>query len=180
MKLKKITMLLAATIIGTSTFGQSVDKKRVEFKLKEEYSRYLMNNYGENGIILTSIKTHKKKEAYEYKFEKYNTDLQLAETITINVPANHWFTKGFKHENNWYALIGDKKGEKTILIVDAIKLTHKKVKMSVPLPPKMYSKEYFVAGNGLFINGTLKKQEIIYHVNLTTGKTKLINISYKK
>lgn len=171
MIIKHSFLLLLISFFAHTFTAQVQNIKRIEFELKEGYSNHEFAKFGDNGILLYSKSDELVEGVYEWKIERYSTDLELSETTFIKVPKGQRLDETFENETNLYLFFKSKKGAYNIFEVNAKTLEIRKSQGI--LPKKIWLKEFRVIQNTAFLTGSIKGEPTIYTINFQTGEKNL-------
>lgn len=150
-------------------------EKRIEFELNDDYDREIITEFGEAGFLISSLKEGSSKGKNEWKYERYDTNLELVQTEKVLLDDRLDRDLVFDHEDRTHSLYKDKKGNYTIVTVEAADLEVTKVEGI--LPKKMFLREMTVLGDYAFVTASRKNTSVLFSINWKTGDKKIIPIT---
>jgi len=177
LNIRSFSFFIALSLCTTISFAQVKTIKRIEFELKEGYSNHQFSKFGDNGIILFSKFDETIGDNSRWKIERYSTDLELSKTETVNIPRGQRLNETFENESHLFLFFKSKKGDYSIVKIEA-KTLMIETKKGI-LPKKMWPREFKIIDNTAFITGRVKKESIVFTVNLENGENNLRPISVK-
>lgn len=172
--------------IATSIQAQISHEKRIEIKLPSYNLDEKIHTFGKiytfekNGFIMYSKLSKyetKVKGKREWKYEKYDTELNKVETKSILLGDNLVDDIIIKKKENLYSLFSNKKGNFSLFIMNSTDL--KTTKIDGILPKKAFTVYMDIIGDYAFISLWMKKAPFLFSVNLKNGKTNLISVKIK-
>ena len=178
MKAKLLTILLLLISISL----QSQDKKekriqiekRIEFELKDGYSNESIIELGENGIILYAYdkKSSGKKDVWRYQL--YNTDLEIQKEIEVKVSSNFYINETWNNDDILITLYTSRKGNYSLSNIKVATL--KESRVVGKLPKKARINSMTALGDFVYLNISIKREKFLYSINWKTGDKNIIPV----
>lgn len=165
-------ILLALTLTLQTGQTQISIKNRLEFELNNGYSDEKILEFGQYGFIIASKSFDLKGDKREWKYEKYDINLKSVKSKSIFLNKKLFSDESYESKFETHRFFRDRKGNFTIVSVDAKNL--KVTKASGVLPKKTYVSDMAVIGNYAFFKAVSKKEPFLFSVNWKTGDKKLI------
>jgi hypothetical protein len=94
----KYILLCVTLFLSFNQYAQVERVKRLEFKSKDGYSRGRILEFGINGFILLSKKNERVNNLYEWKYDLYNSDLELEKPKKVYVSKGFYLMESFENE----------------------------------------------------------------------------------
>lgn len=169
--MKKIVLSLSMiSFIVVSCLSQLSYEKRIEFDLKDGYYGEEIDEFGENGLILSAKAKNPATKGTEIKYELFSNNLSKVKEKSISL------IKGFRHQesyrnDDYLFSLYKKKDEFTLISVNSDNLEIKQAKGL--LPKKTYIQDMVVVGDLAFLSVITKKTEYIITINWKTSETKV-------
>ena len=170
-------LLCVTLLLGFNQYAQVETIKRLEFEEKDGYSGGRILEFGSNGFVLLSKKNERVNNQYEWKYDLYNSDLELKESKKVYVPKGFYLTESFENEQYSFSLYKNKKGLFHLITLDSKDLEVEQVKGI--LPKKAYIRDMAVLGDNAYFNATVKGLPYIAYINWKTGEQHLAPIQVK-
>ena len=149
-------------------------EKRLEFELKDGYSGEKIIAFGENGFLLRSVSDEVIDGKSEWKYDLYNTNLELEKTHSIHLHKKYYADESYNTDERMHTLFKTSKGMYTLISIDAATL--KETKVEGQLPKKTWVKEMAIIGDYAYFHASMKKSKYLFSLNWKTGKQNLIPI----
>jgi hypothetical protein len=168
--MKKFLVSIFLVTFSLSLFSQVNYDKRIEIEIKDGYTSETIHHFGKDGFILQSRKTKEVKGKKEWSYQLYNTDLEVETQNSIKLSKSLYYDENFTDKERNYTLFKDRKGNFTIVTVNA-----KDCEITVAsgvLPKKCRVKEMSVLGDYAYFNSTIKRNPYLFSINWKTGKQK--------
>lgn len=173
--MKNICLILTINLlISISAKSQISYENRIEIDLKDGYSNEEIFEFGKHGFVMSSKKQGTTKKKKEWKFEKYNTKLKLAQTKNVLLDKKFYVDETFTNDKRLHSLFKDRKGNFSIVTIEASNL--KTTKVNGTFPKQSWIKDMSILGDYAFFSALIKKTPFLYSVNWKTGEKKLIPI----
>lgn len=185
--MKKNLLALALILnLAISINAQISYEQRIEFESKNGYTDEKITEFGDIGFVLSSKSTKAESGQLEWKFEQYNTDLELVNSKKIMLQKNLKTMKSIQNEGYIHTFLKNKK-DFTLISVDAESLAIKKITGTLGKLDAI--KDMAVLGDYAYIKvekekkvksaftNTSKRLSRIYSINWKTGALKLIPTS---
>ena len=109
MKKNILTAFLLISVL--SIRAQVTFEKRIEFELKNGYSKERIVEFGKDGFILYSQSTKSDKGQKEWKYDLYNTDLVLKKTKSVYMDKAYVADETWVGNNRVHTLFKTKRGD---------------------------------------------------------------------
>jgi hypothetical protein len=166
-------ILLSIYVVGISTAQISYDK-RIEFELKDDYVNEQVFEFGEDGLLMVSRSEKATDGTYEWKFEKFNTQLESVSSKSLFIDDHFQADELFHNAERLHIMLRDRRGKFTIISI-AIK-TMEIHKTDGEIPKKSWIKELAILGDYAYFNSSIKGAPFLFSFNWKTGEQKMINI----
>lgn len=114
-------------------------------------------------------------EQKEIKYDLYNQDLELEKTETVLIPKGLRFDEMYYNDDFVYNAYTNKNNEMVIIGVNMNDVSISKT--TCTLPKKTFVSEMKVLGDYVFLLASMKQSDIIYKVELSTGKATAIPVA---
>ncbi len=165
----KKSILLTIFVIAIIARGltQVSYEKRVEFELKNGYYNEEIIELGKSGFIMLSQTHNRSNSEGEYKYEKFNINLESVDSKSIYIPRKQREIDSYTNDTHIHRIFKSIKGKFTIVSMETESFNLKKVEGS--LPKKTSIDEIVVLGDYTFISATIKRSPIVFVVNWKTG-----------
>ena len=170
-------LIILLLFITTSIFAQISYEKRVEYAVKDGYSSEKIYEFGNKGLIMSSRKDELINNMAEWKYDFLDTNLQLVKSNSVLINKKYYSNDTYNTDVTSHTLFKHKKGEFSIVSVDAATLEITKV--DGVLPNKLRVWDMTILGDYAIFDAQIKKDCFLMSVNWKTGKTKLIPILLK-
>ena len=170
----KKNILLALLLFPFLTFSQVSYEKRVEYAVKDGYGNEEIYEFGNKGLIMCSKKDELVKNMAEWKYDFLDTDLNLVKSNSVLVNKKYYLDETFNSDKISHTLFKHRKGEFSIVSVDANKMEITKI--DGIFPNKLRVWDMTIIGDYAVFDAQIKKNSFLMSVNWKTGKTKLIPI----
>ena len=100
--MRKTLLFLLMLLSITPAFTQISYEKRIEFELGDDYTDEALLEFGKEGFIVRSQKKGSEDGQREWRYERYNTDLEAVDKKTVMVskkyePNKTYITKDRAH-----------------------------------------------------------------------------------
>ena len=155
--------------------GQISYEKRLEFELNDDFEGEKVYEFGKRGFMIVSRHEQVVKKMREWKFQFFDTDLELEHETSIPVNGRMQLDESINTRSRLHIMFKDKSGHYTILSVEANSLKHIQVEGS--LPKKAIVRDMAIFGDYAYFNATVKGSPYLFSVNWKTGVQKLILVS---
>ena len=172
MKKNILTVFLLISVL--SIRAQVSFEKRIEFELKNGYSKERIVEFGNDGFILYSQSTKSDKGQKEWKYDLYNTDLVLEKTKSVYMDKAYFADETWVGNNRVHTLFKTKRGDYILYAIDSESLQETKVQGK--LPRKTFVKDMAVIGDYAIFNAFVKHNKFLYSINWKTGKANIIPV----
>lgn len=181
--MNKITLLLLIAFTSLTIDAQISYDKRIEFELKDGYSNEKIIEFGKHGFIMSSRNEETTGKENEWKYEKYDSNLDLIGATSIFLNKKQYASQTFTNKERTHTLYKDKKGSFSLITLEASNLEVLEVKGF--LPKKSWISDMLILGDYAFIKAATKRAPFLFAINWKNGQKKLIpialeNISSKK
>lgn len=173
--MQKAFFLVALLFFFNSTIDAQVSyENRIEIELKDGYTTHDLYEFGKTGFILFSEKDKSQNEETEWKFEKFDSDLKRVEETEIYLSKKQSLDESFTDDERLYIFCKDRKGNFSLVTVDANSLETNTVEGF--LPKKSIIKDMAIFGDYAVFNASIKRSPFLYSINWKTGERKLTPI----
>lgn len=167
--MKKLYILsILLLCVNISTKAQVSNDNRIELELKDGYTDEKIMEFGEMGLIMSSRDADPRRSETEWKYEKYDTDLQLAQTKSVILENKLHVEETFTNKKRTHTFFMSRRREFSIVTVDASNFEI--IKAEGELPNKTRIKKMSVLGDYVFLQTYVKKNPTIFSINWKTGK----------
>jgi hypothetical protein len=171
-KPKIIVFLLLIT--SYSAIAQLTYEKRIEIELKDDYLGETIYQFGEDGFILRSYRINIPGKKNEWKYDLYNTDLEVAKTLKMKLDSRLYEDETFKNDSMLHTLYKDKNGKFSLVSIRAKDL--KKTIVEGVLPRNSTVTDLAILGDFAYLNANIKKERFLFSINWKTGKKHMMPI----
>ena len=164
-----ITFLLFA--ITTTSFSQKLSESRLEFDLKDGYTGESLVSFEKDGFLVYSKSSEPTKAGREWKFDAYDSELDLETSVNITIPKSMSIANSSKDDENLYMIFKDKKSDFIF-----ITLNRKSMKINRnegELPSKIRLRNMRVLGGKAYFAATYKKALHLFNIDVESGKTSI-------
>jgi hypothetical protein len=166
-----ICLLIAAQCIN----AQTTFEKRLEFDLKDGYENETIFEFGKDGILLrSSSEEGDDNDMIEYKYDKYNTNLELVSTKSEKLEYDLDLDMSRTTKTSVHTFLKDKRGNYAILSANPATMEITTVKGV--LPKNVYTLDMAILGDYAYITGTMKGAPYIFTINWKTGERNFIPV----
>jgi hypothetical protein len=172
MKPKFIVFLLLIT--SYSAIAKLTYEKRIEIELKDDYIGNRLYQFGEIGFILRSYRINIPGKKDEWKYDLYNTDLEVAKTLKMKLDSKLYADETFKNDSMLHTLYKDKTGKFSLVSIHASDL--EKSVVNGVLPRNISVSDMAVLGDFAYLNTYIKKERFLFSINWKTGKKHMMPI----
>lgn len=167
-------VLMLLFLISYTASTQINYPKRIEFEINDGYSQEKIIDFGESGIVISSKKDESVSGQHEWKFELYNTELELEKTEILKLDDKLRRDEMFSTGKRMHALFKTKKGEFALITMDVP--TMEITKIEGVLPKKVYVTEMTVLQDYAFFKSSVKGAPYLVSINWKTGEQKHIPV----
>lgn len=175
MKYKLLIVLLFFTI--SSAIAQVSYNKRIEFELKDGYINEKIIEFGKDGFLICSENIESFGKESEWKYELFNSNLESVNTKKVLLNKKYRSVETYNTDKRTHTLYKDRKGNFSIVSVEATTL--KVIKVDGMIPKKSSIREMAILGDFAFFNTSIKREAFLLSVNWKTGKKNYIPIRIK-
>lgn len=165
-----LSFLLITFFCITGSFGQISYEERVEIELRNGYGGERITEFGEKGLILSSKKDELTDGQKEWKYDMYDTDLQLQNTKTLLVERQFMLDERAVINDRLHTLFKTKKGEYLLHSIEAETMVETKIIGAFPKSTTV--KDMVIMGDYAYFYARQKKLRFLYAVNWRTGDVK--------
>lgn len=164
----KIYLLFISICCLSVSFAQLSTEKRIEFELKDGYQNENVYEFGDKGFLLIA-RSQKSDENREvaYKIERYDADLNMAQTNEINIDKSFSIDETYRDDSHIYQLYKNRKGEYSIVKIDAANLEYKSIEGE--FPSKTYVKDMAILGDFAYLTANKGGKPCILSIDLKSG-----------
>lgn len=173
--MKHLLLVLVLVVTGHCINAQSTFEKRLEFELKDGYESETVIEFGKNGFLLRSVSEEDMDDKYEWKFDRYDTDLELVRTVNIFLERRMYINATYNTKTMSHMLFRDKSGRFNMVSVDASSLEITRVQGM--LPKGFYPGNMVITGDFAYVLGRIKRSSCLLAMNWRTGETKVIPVN---
>lgn len=173
--MKLIITLGLLLAINLSFFSQVSSVKRIEFDLKDDFSTEFSKPVKENGLIVICSGKDKTNGQFEWKFDLYNTNLEVEKSTSVFIDSKMYFTEHFSTDDNFYLLFKSRKGEYIIYNLNCKDGSLQETQGE--LPKKSSISSMMVINDFAYLSGHLKRSPILFSLNLSNGLKKVIPLN---
>lgn len=170
MKLALFTFLLMSSFLH----GQVSNDDRLELEMKDGFVREEVHEFGSKGFVLFARSQTAVEGSYSWKFDSYSTDLEIAETVTIEIDTKFKLDETFRDKDNLHLLFKGRKGAYLILNIDAVTL--KKTETKGEFGSRTTVKGMTVLNNFAFLTTYTKGVSQILSINLENADQRFFPI----
>lgn len=149
--------------------------ERIEFELKDDFIDENLIEFGEKGFLVRSRNKNTEDNKIEWKYELFNSNLKSEKSKSIKLNKKYKLVETFNSEDRTHSVFKDRKGNYTIVSVDASTLEI--VKVEGVVSKKTFFEDMSILGNYAFFNTTVKREPFLFSVNWKTGEKKFIPIN---
>lgn len=175
--MKNLLIFLLLIISFFSGTAQISYDGRIEFELKDGYENEEIIEFGETGFLMSSQRDESSFGETDWKYELFNSNLESVNSKSISISKKYYADETY-HTDEWtHTLCRDRKGNFSIVSVEAASLEITKVDGIVP--KKSWIKEMVILGDYAFFNASIKKVPYLFSVNWKTGKQNFIPVSLR-
>ncbi len=167
------TILLGLSI--SPVFSQISFEERIEFEIKDGYVDEEFYEMGKDGVIIRTKAVETDGNDVQWKFEKYNTNLESVWTEFVSLPRKMFVDETYITENALHTLFKDKKGNFQLVSVEAKE--EEITEVGGEVLKKTAITDMTVLGDFAFCEAYIKREPYLFSVNWVTGKQRLIPIS---
>jgi hypothetical protein len=173
--MKSLILPITLLLFVAQSFAQVNVEKRIEFDLKDEFGGHSVRLFGKDGFVIRSV-SNKTKGFRDFKYELYSTELSIKNEHIENVAIGKiQVFKSFETSTHFIDLLYEKSGAATLISVEGKSL--KTNKMTINLPPQMYTISGEATDNYIFLHGRIKKNVVVFVIDWRTGKSQLIPLT---
>ena len=174
--MKKL-LLIILTLLSASycSIAQITYEERLEIELKDDYNKEEVIPFGDLGYILAARSDVPEGNEREWKYEKFDTDLQSVKTTTIQLNSRFRNTMTYTDEERTHNLYQNVRGEYSLVTVEANDLTT--IKIDGELPSRFRPQEMTILNEYAYLRGRLRKAPFLMAINWKTGEHKIIPIT---
>ncbi len=172
MKKNILTAFLLLNIL--SLRAQISFEERLEFELKNGYSKERIVEFGKNGFILYAQSTKSEGGKKEWKYDLYNTSLKLTNTKSVYMDKSYFADETWVGAKHVHTLFKTKRGDYILYTLDAETLQETKVEGR--LPRKTYVRDMAVLGDYAFFHASVKHNKFLYSINWKTAQANIIPV----
>lgn len=177
--MKKLLLFSCLVYLIFPGEAQIYYEKRQEFELRDDYVREKLYEFGEMGFVMSSLRDEKtENNESEWKFELFNTDIESQKTDKVLLYKKYRYDETFRNEERLHILFKTRKGDYSIVSVNASDLGITQVEGT--LPKKSWIREMAVLGDYAYFNGSIKRNTVLFSVNWKTGKHTYIPVQIEK
>lgn len=173
--MKNLLIFLVLFYSSFTIIAQISYEKRLEFELKDGYDNEEIFEFGEVGFLMCSQKEESSLGEIEWKYELFNSNLESVNSRSISISKKYYADETYRTDKRTHTLCRDRKGNFSIVSVEAASLEIAKVDGIVP--KKSWIKEMVILGDYAFFNASIKKVPYLFSVNWKTGKQNFIPVS---
>ncbi|MFT6845626.1 MAG: hypothetical protein ACJAUV_001823 [Flavobacteriales bacterium] len=180
---KSILFLSSLLLVCTTVKSQISYEERIELELKDGYENEKIISFGSHGFILSAKNSKSSGKEIEWKYDKYDVNLQATETKKILLGKKLTFEASYTDEHRTHSFYKDRKGNYSLITIEASNLEVATVTGLLPRKATVFSMS--VLGDYVFLEVYIKNSPLIVSVNWKTGEHKTIpilidNVSSKK
>ncbi len=176
--MKNIALFTLLFLSSLSAIAQISYEKRVELELEDGYTGEQINDFGKTGFIVSTRKISNEGNQTEWKFDLYNSELEQRDVKRILLHKKQYRDESFSNEERLHSLFKDRKGNFTLLSIEAKNMKVSQVEGQIP--KKAYLKGMAVLGDYAYFRGYLKNSPFLFSVNWKTGKQKIVPITISR
>lgn len=175
--MKKALIILLFNFLFFYVSAQISYDKRVEFELKDGFANEEIVEFGKIGFLMSSQKEESSLGDTEWKYELFDTNLESVNSKSISIKKKYYADETYHTDKRSHTLCRDRKGNYSIVSVEASSLEITKVDGIVP--KKSWIKEMTILGDYAFFHASIKKVPYLFSVNWKTGKQNFIPVSLR-
>lgn len=173
--MKKWFLLSGFFMVVLTGISQLTYEDRIEIQLKDGYSREEIKIFGEEGFILSSKKNDSEDDLTEWKFEKFNTNLQSEREVTVKMDEDLDPRLNYTSAKIDHSIYSDRHGNFALISVEAESMEITKVHGK--LPKKFDFDEMVVLGDFAFVSGVIKNDPVVFAINWKSGVFKMLPVT---
>jgi len=148
--------------------------ERIEFEIKDGYIGETFYEMGKSGVLVRSHAKDDTAGETEWKYELYNTDLEVIWTESVMLPKRMYADETYLEDNAVHTLYKDKKGNFMLVTINAD--DEEVTEVGGEVLKKTYISEMAVLGEYAYCKAFIKGSPHLFSVNWLSGKQKLIPI----
>ncbi len=171
----KTLLLTSFLFLSLFSFSQVSYVDRIEFDLADGFDNEQTLLFGEQGFLMTFKNNTAVKGMVEWKYDKFDSNLELALTKKIQLSKKLRTDESYTTNERTHTFYKDKSGNFSLVTAEATNL--KITKVNGELPHKAIVTEMVVVDDNAVFNGLVKKKPVIFKINWKTGKTSMIPIA---
>lgn len=172
--MKKFALLTSIFILCSSLYAQLNYEKRIEFELRNGYGDEFVYQSKQGSFILESTADEEVNGQTEVKYDLYNSDLILENSVSVMIPDNMRFDAMYSNDQVIYNFYKNKKQEFLITGVDFKTLEISKTSGVIPVGTRIQDMK--ILGDYAWFYAIIKKQPFIYRIELDGGKATTIPV----
>lgn len=173
--MKYIIIILVPFLFANSLFSQITHLKRIEFDLNEGTLNRNVFLFGSDGFILKFDEHDKKNDQKNWKYDLYNTDLNVVKSVPFRLSASFYHETFYLTSTSKHSFFSDLRGNFSLVSVSVPDL--ELIKIEGKTPKNFEPRKMVVMGDIAYLTGTEKKQNLLYAINWKTGEQSEIPIS---
>ncbi|MCP4440851.1 MAG: hypothetical protein GY810_18165 [Aureispira sp.] len=174
--MKKLVLLFI--VMPLFAYTQIKQEARVEIELNNGYSSEKIHEFGEKGFLLQSLNEEVENGEREWNYQLYNTNLELSKEKNVKLPSKQFRSESFNDLDRNYTLFKDRKGNFSLVTVDAKDCNLTLV--SGALPKKCRISQMAVLGDYAYFKSIIRNIPYLFSINWKTGQQKPILLSIHK
>ncbi|MBI1308132.1 MAG: hypothetical protein GC181_16135 [Bacteroidetes bacterium] len=176
--MRKITFLSIACFLAAFqwTSAQVSTEKRLEFELKDDYVGESIYTFGEEGLIMRSVSQRSDGGNREWKFDLYDTDLELDKTKSVEMPKSYYSDETTFSDERLHTFFRDKRGNCKLVTAEAKNLNI--IEVEGKMNRKLYTSQLAVLGDFCYLKATKKSGgAFLISMNWKNGEMKTIPVT---
>lgn len=172
--MKNILIPVLLSLIGFTGVSQVSYHNRIEIELNDGYIGESLTEFGEEGFMILSRSKKDVKNMFEWRYEQYDTDLEHVNQKTILLNKSFYKDESFDTETFSHTLYRDKKGNYSIVSVEAF--TMEVTQVNGALPGKTILSDMAILEDFAIFIGKMSKESFLVAINWKTGKLDIVPI----
>lgn len=174
--MKRLGLLTIAILLSGISFAQLTYEKRLEFELKDGYHDETIYESSKGVFVMEAISEEKIGDQHQIKYDLYNSDLELEKTEKVMIPGKLKFNELYYNDEYIYNFYTRK--EEFAIVSVRMEDLETSVTEGV-FPGKFNFADMKVMGNIAYFHAFKKGADLLYKVDLETGKATAIPMIVK-
>ncbi len=175
--MKTTFLTIALLLLSTLPLAQISYENRLELEPKDGYYNQGITEFGEHGIIVSLKNKQTINNESERKYDLYNTNLEQVNSKKITIDKKYFLNETFSDQHRLFSLFKNKKGDYTLVTIDASNL--EEIQVNGIVPKKAIIESMAILGDYAYLKTTIKRSPFLFAINWKTGEKKLIPVSIK-